>query len=464
MLIDIQNVSLSIHGEPLVYIPEWKLEGGKLYGLTGKTGSGKSTIGKWLGRIEPVYWEVKKRKETNLVRGDGTMENPVAEEEALYLLQDTYQIFNPYVPVIRHFRDIWKNCGDTSSIQSFDEIPEILESLGIADPTTLMKRKAGVVSQGEAQRLAFVLGFIRSASLRIYDEVFSNVDFRYSLRMLNFLRDFCERSETSAVVISHEYELLQACTNDIYMIQDGVMKRAESKRNPGSTPEREISGPPLLSIRDLRVPAHGPHRNNRGTLCMLATLSLYPGGRVGLFGASGLGKTTLLKGLLGEHDLIWSECKISSGKKRDGAVLRDLDIRYLPQSVVSVFNPASTLRRSLREIQEVHDVSDHEIELYLDLFGLQLAHLDQYPSGLSGGEIQRLGIISLLPGNPDIILLDESFSSVDEDTRETIWSVLKSLQQDRKFGILVVSHDVKWLRSSMDQVYEVLKADPPEVV
>lgn len=462
MLIDIQNVSLSIHGEPLVYIPEWKLKGGKIYGLTGKTGSGKSTIGKWLGRIEPVYWEVKRGKLTNQGRESEIMKNPVAEGATLYLLQDAYQIFNPYVPVIRHFRDIWKNCGDASSIQSFDEIPEILKSLGIPDPKSLMKRKAGAVSQGEAQRLAFVLGFIRHASLRIYDEVFSNVDDPSSRRMLDFLRDFCERSGTTAVVISHEDELLRVYTKDIFMIRDGVIQPAEAKRPLAPTTHREMTSPPLLTIRDLSVPAHRSRGRNHKILCILPALTIYPGGRVGLFGSSGLGKTTLLKGLLGEHELTWSECNISSGDSSYGTGLRDLDIRYLPQSVVSAFNPASTLRKSIREIQEVQDIADREIELYLELFGLQTSHLDQYPSGLSGGEIQRMGIISVLPGSPDIILLDESFSSVDEDTRETIWSVLKSLQQKQKFAILVVSHDVKWLRANMDQVYEVLKAGSSE--
>ena len=94
------------------------------------------------------------------------------------------------------------------------------------------------------------------------------------------------------------------------------------------------------------------------------------------------------------------------------------------------------------------------IEL-LTAFGLTEQQLDSYPSMLSGGEIQRLGVISVMLGQPDLVMLDESFSSVDDVTRDSIWSVVKKLQSEKEFAVLVVSHDTQWLQVKMNRVYEV---------
>src|SRR5690606_2280488 len=124
-----KNVELSIDGKHLVDIPEWGINAGKVYGLSGETGSGKSTIGKWLGGIEPVYWEVRYTTDDPLQDAVGPKPTPdylpMTDNPSLYLLQDAYQIFNPYVTIIRHFRDIWQNCQDLSALSSFDEVLDI---------------------------------------------------------------------------------------------------------------------------------------------------------------------------------------------------------------------------------------------------------------------------------------------------------------------------------------------------
>lgn len=444
MILDLQHVQLTIGGDPLVTIRDWRIGRGKVYGLMGQTGSGKSTIGKWLANIEPVYWQVDLQPESESgSRNDSSSSH--TNSSSLYLLQDAYQIFNPYVSIGRHFRDIWNHNRRNSRLRSFDEILEILRALGITDPHRIMKRKVGGVSQGEAQRLAFALSFIRPADLRIYDEVFSNVDMESSRRMLDFLLEYCERTGTSAVVISHEKALLREYMHENYEIRSGEVIPTALEARVRSLESGADSFPLLIHIRDLAVPDYGRGKRSKRMLATLPELRIGRGECVGLHGRSGTGKTTLLRGLLGEHPLTWSECRVERSLGEMGLELGDLDIRYLPQSVGSAFNPAYPLGTSIREIQSVRGISDQEVAELLASFGLKAGHMDRYPDELSGGEIQRMGIISVMLGTPDLVMLDESFSSVDEYTRDAIWSVLVDLQKQKGFAVLVVSHDVEWL-------------------
>lgn len=76
----------------------------------------------------------------------------------------------------------------------------------------------------------------------------------------------------------------------------------------------------------------------------------------------------------------------------------------------------------------------------LDLVGLG-NRLNHYPSELSGGEMQRVGIARALSIKPSLILADEPTGNLDEDTSEEIAKLLYSISRDYKVTIIVATHD-----------------------
>ncbi|KLU62733.1 choline transport ATP-binding protein OpuBA [Peptococcaceae bacterium CEB3] len=76
------------------------------------------------------------------------------------------------------------------------------------------------------------------------------------------------------------------------------------------------------------------------------------------------------------------------------------------------------------------------VEMNPDLF------MDRYPSELSGGQQQRIGVLRALAHDPDIILMDEPFGSLDPITREQLQDELKSLQLNVQKTIIFVTHDM----------------------
>jgi len=77
----------------------------------------------------------------------------------------------------------------------------------------------------------------------------------------------------------------------------------------------------------------------------------------------------------------------------------------------------------------------------LEMVGLS-AFVDAYPWQLSGGMLQRASLCRALIHDPQILLLDEPFGALDAFTREELWDTLKTLWQEQKFTVLLVTHDL----------------------
>jgi NitT/TauT family transport system ATP-binding protein len=78
---------------------------------------------------------------------------------------------------------------------------------------------------------------------------------------------------------------------------------------------------------------------------------------------------------------------------------------------------------------------------YLALAGLSHA-ADRYPNELSGGMQQRVGVVRALANEPDVLLMDEPFASVDAQTRMTLQDELSRIWEERRPTVLFITHDV----------------------
>jgi NitT/TauT family transport system ATP-binding protein len=169
-------------------------------------------------------------------------------------------------------------------------------------------------------------------------------------------------------------------------------------------------------------------------------LSIEPGEFVVIVGESGSGKTTLLRiiagletadagsvGLSGKHiNGLNTEC---------GIVFQEP--RLLPWLVV---RKNVSLGLELRKLPR--PVIDQTVEEFLDLVGLG-GFASAYPSQLSGGMAQRVGIARALAINPQILLLDEPLGALDAMTRMRMQGELERIWQERKITTVMVTHDIE---------------------
>lgn len=166
------------------------------------------------------------------------------------------------------------------------------------------------------------------------------------------------------------------------------------------------------------------------------SLCVAKGECVAVVGESGSGKTTLLNAIAGYIDY---EGEISLAQKNLNALPPwQRNCRYLNQRLYLF--PHKSIAGNLMLAKP--DASREE-QLAL-LKKLKIAHLiDRYPHQLSGGEQQRAALARALIHPPDLLLLDEPFSSLDWQTREYIWHEVKSLIEALQIATLLVTHEPK---------------------
>ena len=166
------------------------------------------------------------------------------------------------------------------------------------------------------------------------------------------------------------------------------------------------------------------------------SLCVAKGECVAVVGESGSGKTSLLNAIAGYIDY---KGEILLAQKNLNALPPwQRNCRYLNQRLYLF--PHKSIAGNLMLAKP--DASREEQLALLEK--LKIAHLiDRYPHQLSGGEQQRAALARALIQPPDLLLLDEPFSSLDWQTREHIWHEVKSLLEALQITTLLVTHEPK---------------------
>ncbi len=203
-------------------------------------------------------------------------------------------------------------------------------------------------------------------------------------------------------------------------------------------------------------------RGKLGDFTLDAAFKAPAKGVTGLFGASGSGKTTILRCVAGLERL--------SGKLSvNGEVWQDdaakLFIKPHQRSVGYVFQEASlfphlSVRRNLlfgaERAKKAGAENAFKLGDLVDLLGLS-ALMDRDPAALSGGERQRVAMGRALMSAPRLLLLDEPLSALDRQTKEELFPYLEILHDALSIPSLYVSHDMSELERLADSLVLIEK-------
>jgi iron(III) transport system ATP-binding protein len=173
--------------------------------------------------------------------------------------------------------------------------------------------------------------------------------------------------------------------------------------------------------------------------------------RIALLGASGSGKTTILRIVAGIEGPV-------SGR----IILNQKDISRLPpekRKIGIIFQdyalfPHMTVKDNIGF--GVSDKSEKNSKIFEMAELLRISeHLPKYPNQLSGGQQQRVAIARALAAEPSILLLDEPFSNLDADLRSSVRLEIAKLLEVRRVPAILVTHDTHDALSFADRVIRI---------
>ncbi len=212
----------------------------------------------------------------------------------------------------------------------------------------------------------------------------------------------------------------------------------------------------LLRVQDLTVSYRSA---GRGSLLALhgVTFEVAPGEAIGILGESGCGKTTLALGLL---NLLPSSARVLRGSvefrgtnllglpERELQQLRGAHISMVHQEPRMALNPVIRVGEQIGDVFRAHQQISHarSLEEAKNLlvqmgFPADSRIWEAYPHQLSGGQQQRVAIAQAISCRPSLVIADEPTTALDSITQKEILALLRSLQEQFRLAVILVSHD-----------------------
>ncbi len=183
---------------------------------------------------------------------------------------------------------------------------------------------------------------------------------------------------------------------------------------------------------------------------------------LGLMGASGSGKSMTLKCIAGietpdQGRIVLNNRVLFDSEKKINVPIQKRNVGYMFQSYalftnMNVYENISVGLRA-RKVKDV-DIVVQKVMQQFRIFELA----SRYPKQLSGGQRQRVALARLMAYEPDVLLLDEPFSALDEDLREDLLQKLKSELQISK-PVIFVSHDKEEVNYLCDLKYKIKQGE-----
>ncbi|MCG8492181.1 MAG: ABC transporter ATP-binding protein [Sneathiellales bacterium] len=204
----------------------------------------------------------------------------------------------------------------------------------------------------------------------------------------------------------------------------------------------------------------------------LSTSSIESGKLVGVLGANGVGKSTLLKAVAGQQPYSGQVLFKSQALAEIGAHQRNSFVSYMPQNLPqatslvayeAVLSAVKAVDLGLKGTQA--EMLVEEVFEILHLSPLAFRSLD----AMSGGQRQLVGLAQVIVRKPSLLLLDEPTSALDLNWQIRVLEVLKKLVQEQKSISLIAMHDINLALRHCDWIIllskgKVLSEGIPETV
>ena len=466
------------HDIEIVHGVSFDLERGKVLGLIGESGAGKSTIGLasmayGRGGVEITGGEVWVNGRDILKTSHGDIRK-LRGGEVTYVSQSAAASFNPAKKIMDQVVEAAVEQKKFSHREAAGRARELFAKLGLPDPDIIGDRYPHQVSGGQLQRCMTALALCPEPDLVVFDEPTTALDVTTQIDVLMAIKEAIADTGVAALYITHDLAVVAQVSDDIMVLRRGDTIEYGTTGQIINNPREEYTQA-LVSVRSIeheeKQPSHEPVLSVDGITARYKGLNfdvlhnvnveLHPGQTLAVVGESGSGKSTLARvitGLLPPRDgeITFAGRKLSRDLKgRTREDFRELQMIYQMADVA--MNPRQTvgtiIGRPLEFYFNMRGIEKRKriIEL-LDEIELGENFMDRYPAELSGGQKQRVCIARSLAAKPRTIICDEVTSALDPLVADGILRLLMDLQKIEDVAYLFITHDLATVRAISDSI------------
>jgi len=454
------------------------LEKGRVLGLIGESGAGKSTIGLSAlaygrGGVRITGGEILLNgRDLRKLRPAGM--RAARGREVTYVAQSAAAAFNPAKRLIDQVIETTLQHGLMPRTAAEMRAVELFAKLGLPDPETFGKRYPHQVSGGQLQRAMTAMALCPAPDLVIFDEPTTALDVTTQIDVLAAIKEAIADTGVGALYITHDLAVVAQVSDDIMVLRGGKTVEYGPVRQIIEAPQQDYTRA-LVSVRGIeheeKTPTAEPVLSVKGVTARYSgtrfdvlrdiSVDLSPGQTLAVVGESGSGKSTLARVITGllppsQGEIVVAGRQLSPDlKSRTREDLRELQMIY--QMADTAMNPRHTVGTIIGRPLEFYfglkgAARRKRVQELLDEIEMSEGYIDRYPAELSGGQKQRVCIARALAAKPKMIICDEVTSALDPLVADGILKLLLNLQKIEQVAYLFITHDLATVRAIADSI------------
>jgi peptide/nickel transport system ATP-binding protein len=457
-------------------------------GVFAETGGGKSILSRALANWLPATLRYRRGdirfKGRSILSSDGgSLIRP--GREIGYIGSRPQSSLDPTIPVgpqlVEKLRAVKP---DMPRAEAEQKILRLLGEVRIPSPHERFNEYPAKYSGGMMQRAMIVDALSTDPAVVIADNITQPLDVTIALQVVRLLKQMAESHGVSVLFLSSSLPSLHQMSDRIMVLKDGRIvesgRMADLVRAPStayvkgvidqipgiwtSTESPAVSArsadEPVMSVRDVkrtyrvRRPGHFNSYNEvqavRGV-----TFDVMARDNIGIVGESGCGKSTLTRLLAAletpeQGEIMFQGKPLAAGAGR-GLTESRRHFQLLLQDPYNSLPPRMTVGRMIEEGVRIHGLASGSelrarVRKAMADVGLSPQLYDALPNSLSTGDRQRISVARALVLEPQLLILDETVSALDQAEQNKLLALFSRLQQEKNLTYIFISHDLAMVR------------------
>jgi peptide/nickel transport system ATP-binding protein len=460
------------------------VEKGKVLGLIGESGAGKSTIGLSAmafgrGGVRLTGGEIMLNGR-DIRTADPAALRSLRGKEVTYVAQSAAASFNPAKRLMEQVIETSVSHGVMTKAEAEARAVSLFRQLSLPNPETIGERYPHQVSGGQLQRVMTAMALCPKPDLVIFDEPTTALDVTTQIDVLASIKRAIRETGVAALYITHDLAVVAQVADNILVLRHGKMVEYGTTDQIINTP-REAYTQALVSVRSIDHAEKAPspavltvqnvtarYKGTNFDVLKNVTVDVAPGQTLAIVGESGSGKSTLARAITGLLPPSAGRIQFAgrtlsadlAGRSKDD--LRELQMIYQMADVA--MNPRQTVGTIIGRPLEFYfgltgEAKRQRIQELLDQIEMGAGFADRYPAELSGGQKQRVCIARALAAKPKLIICDEVTSALDPLVADGILKLLLDLQARENVAYLFITHDLATVRAIADKIAVMFKGE-----